>query len=276
MSESLSGMLVAFTLIAAYRFAAAPGPGRGAVLGAVAGLAALTRGEGLLLLALLLLPPLLVPALRRPGVGKGVLAGALAFALVLTPWTVRNWSTFDRPVLVATNAGTAVAGANCDSTFRGDKLGGWDPECIRAHPGNEAEHHSEALRDGIDYAADNAGRLPVVLAVRLGRVWSLYDPLQLPEGRSPAAQKLAVAMFFVLAGLSVLGVRTLRRRRVTVWILLVPIILVSVTALSTYGNMRFREPAELSLVVLAAVALDGLWRQRDRDRRRRRPETSPA
>ena len=46
------------------------------------------------------------------------------------------------------------------------------------------------------------------------------------------------------------------------WILLVPFIVVSVTALRTYGNLRFREPAEISTVVLAAVALDALWRRR--------------
>ena len=46
------------------------------------------------------------------------------------------------------------------------------------------------------------------------------------------------------------------------WILVAPFIIVAVTALATYGNLRFREPAELCLVVLAAVALDGLLRRR--------------
>ena len=34
------------------------------------------------------------------------------------------------------------------------------------------------------------------------------------------------------------------------------------TALTTYGNLRFREPAEIALVVLAAVAADELLRRR--------------
>jgi 4-amino-4-deoxy-L-arabinose transferase-like glycosyltransferase len=256
MSESLYGLLVALSLLAAYRLLEAPTVGRAAALGAVAGLAALTRGE-----ALLLLPLLLVPLLRRRSWRAAVVA-LLAFAAVLTPWTARNWIVFDRPVLVATNSGTAIAGANCDETYRGDKLGGWWPPCIRSHPGNEAEHHAEALRDGVRYAADHAGRLPVVMAARLGRVWSVYHPFQIPEGRSIRVQKLGVVTFFLLVPLAALGVLVLRRRRVSIWILLMPFVIVTVTALASYGNVRFREPAELALVVLAAIAIDALWPRR--------------
>jgi 4-amino-4-deoxy-L-arabinose transferase-like glycosyltransferase len=257
MTESLYGLLAALLLLAAYRLLDAPAAGRALVLGAVAGLAALTRGE-----ALLLLPLLLVPVLRRPGGMRIAAVAAAAFVLVLTPWTVRNWIVFDRPVLVATNSGTAIAGANCDETYAGDKLGGWWPDCIRSHPGNEAEHHSEALRDGLRYAGDHAGRLPVVLAARLGRVWSVYHPFQIPEGRSPRVQKAGVIFFFLLVPLAVGGGLALRRRGVSTWILLAPVVVVSITAVATYGNVRFREPAELSVIVLAAVGIDALWRQR--------------
>ena len=261
MTESLYGLLVALSLLAAYRLVDAPGTGRAIVLGTTLGLAALTRGE-----VLLLLPLVLVPVLRRPQGLRAALVTILAFAVVLTPWTIRNWVVFDRPVLVATNSGTAIAGANCDDTFYGDRLGGWSPPCIREHPGNEAEHHSEALRDGLRYAGDHLGRLPVVLAVRTARVWSLYDPFLVPEGRSERAQKLAVVAFFLLIPFAVAGALVLRRRRVGLWLLLVPIVLVTATALLTYGNVRFREPAELSLVVLAAVQLDALRRRRRRPR----------
>jgi 4-amino-4-deoxy-L-arabinose transferase-like glycosyltransferase len=258
MSESLLGLFVALVLLAAYRLVEAPTAGRAATLGAVAGLAALTRGE-----ALLLLPLVLLPVLFRPAGWRAALVAVLACLVVLTPWTARNWITFDRPVLVATNSGTAVAGANCDATYYEDRLGGWWQPCIREHPGtNEAEHHSMALGDGVRYAADHLGRLPVVLAARVGRVWSLYDPFQIPEGRSERVQKLGVMMFFLLVPLAVAGALTLRRRGVGVWILLVPIIVVSVIALAVYGNLRFREPAELSLVVLAAVAIDQFFRRR--------------
>jgi hypothetical protein len=77
-----------------------------------------------------------------------------------------------------------------------------------------------------------------------------------------AAFGLAAASAAALVPLAAAGALVLRRRRAGVWILLSPIVVVSVAALLTYGNQRFREPAELSLVVLAAVALDALWRGR--------------
>src|SRR4029078_10552721 len=56
MSETLYGLLTAACLLAAYWLYDKPGLGRGAVLGVLVALAALTRGEALLLLPLLLIP----------------------------------------------------------------------------------------------------------------------------------------------------------------------------------------------------------------------------
>jgi 4-amino-4-deoxy-L-arabinose transferase-like glycosyltransferase len=264
MSETLYGMLTAASLLAAYWLIDSPSAGRAVVLGALVALTALTRGE-----ALLLLPLVLIPVIWRSGAwrrdGLRVAAVALvAFLVVLTPWTARNWIVFNRPVAIATNSGTAVAGANCAVTYAsGDHLGGWYPPCIKEHPGkNEAEHHAEALKDGVRYAGDHLGRLPVVLAARLGRVWSVYKPFAIPEGRSVRVQKLGAIMFFVLVPFSAAGYVLLRRRGEVTWILLAPFIIVAVTALTTYGNLRFREPAEIALVVLAAISVDELVRRR--------------
>jgi 4-amino-4-deoxy-L-arabinose transferase-like glycosyltransferase len=257
MSESLFGLLVALSLLAAYRLLDEPSAGRAVVLGVLAGLAALTRAE-----ALLLLPLVLVPGLRRPGGPRAALVAIVALAVVLTPWAIRNWVTFDRPVLIATNSGSAIGGANCHQTYYGHQLGGWRPQCLHDHPGNEAEHMGGLRADGVRYARDHAGRLPLVLAVRLARVWNLYDPLQVPEGRSTGAEKLGVVAYFLLLGLAVVGVLSLRRRRVPLWIMLAPFVVVCVTVLVTYGNQRFREAADVSLVVLAAVGLDALLRGR--------------
>ncbi|MBN1527413.1 MAG: glycosyltransferase family 39 protein [Thermoleophilaceae bacterium] len=265
MSESLYGVLVVGTVLLAYLTMDSPAVGRALALGALGALAALTRGE-----ALVLLPLLLLPLLRSAQGRRAAALAAVAFVVVLAPWTARNWIVFDQPVVIANNSGSAVAGANCDATFYdSDFLGGWQPDCIVEHPGNEAEDLSESRRDGFRYAGDHLGRLPVVLAVRFGRVWSLYDPFQVPEGRSPRVQKLGVICFFLLVPLGIYGLVLLRRRRVPVWPLVAPFVVVSISALTTYGNVRFRQPADLTLVVLAGVGLAALVG-------RRRPGAAPA
>src|SRR4051812_2207033 len=81
-SESLYLPMVAGALLLAYD---AVGWRRAGLLGLVLGLAALTRSEAVLLL-LLLLP------FRKPKLAAVVVAG---FAVVVAPWLVRNWITFD-------------------------------------------------------------------------------------------------------------------------------------------------------------------------------------
>jgi hypothetical protein len=272
MTESLFGMLVGFSLLAAYRLVDDARPLPAALLGGLVGLAALTRGEGLFLL-----PLLLVPLVKRPGGLRAAAVVCVSFALVLSPWAIRNATTFDRPVLVATEAGETIAGANCEPVYYGEDIGKWEVDCVHTRPGtapgfDESVEFNEAGRDGIDYALDHLDRVPVVAAVRVLRTWGIWQPLQVPEGRSSDVTKAGAVAFFVLLPLAVYGVLLLRRRGVPVWILTTPVITVTLTTLVAYGSVRFRHSAELPLVVLAAVALDALTRQH----RRRRAERNVA
>jgi 4-amino-4-deoxy-L-arabinose transferase-like glycosyltransferase len=254
MTESLYGVLAASAMLAAYRLVDGPSLGRAAVLGAVLGVAALARAEALLLLALLL-----VPVLRSPGGLRAAATVCVAFVVVIAPWTIRNISAFDRPVLIATEGGETLAGANCEAVYYGSRIGLWEVSCLDFEGrGNEAEELDEEGRKGVRYALDHAERWPLVGAARFARTWGLWHPFTVPEGRRAWVQRLGAALFYVLAGLAVYGVIVLRRRRVPVWILLAPFVTVTVTALLAYGAIRFRHSAELSLVVLAGVALDRL------------------
>jgi 4-amino-4-deoxy-L-arabinose transferase-like glycosyltransferase len=259
MTESLYGALAGFALVAAYRLADRPSAGRAVVLGALVGLAALSRGEGLLLL-----PLLLVPLLRRPRGLRAAAVALLAFVVVLTPWTVRNWIEFDRPVLVATEGGETLAGANCDQAYHGDRIGTWVFTCVHFSPtGNEAAELNAAGHRAIRYARHHAGRLPLVAAARVARTWGAWAPFRTPEGRRPWVMDIGVGLYFLLIPLGIYGFVRLRRRGVPVWILMTPVVTVTVTALISYGSVRFRHSAELTLVVLAGVALDALMIARD-------------
>jgi 4-amino-4-deoxy-L-arabinose transferase-like glycosyltransferase len=261
-SESVYALCVALVLLAALRFREAPDARRGAVLGVAIAAAALTRGEALVLLGLLVVP--LAWRHRR----AGVVAGA-ACVLVLAPWLARCWIAFDQPVVISTNVGGLLAGANCDTTYAGQLLGEWDYRCLPAdRPANEAVAATRLRDQGLRYARDHAGRLPIVVAARLGRSFELFRPRQQAreeaffEGRDLRVEQAGVAVYYLLALLALAGAVLLARRRGPWWVLAAPVGMVVFVTVISYGITRFRAGAEPAIVVLAAVALDALVARR--------------
>jgi 4-amino-4-deoxy-L-arabinose transferase-like glycosyltransferase len=272
MSETLYGLLIALVLLLAYRLRDEATVWRAVGLGAVIGLAALTRAEALLLLVLL------IPAVRSLRLWA---VACLAALVVLAPWTVRNWTTFDRPVLISTNDGVTLAGSNCGATYHGRDLGSFTTSCIQpARPGdNEAQQAAAYRSEAESYAGDHAGRVPVVAAVRVLRLWGLYQPTRLAydaQNRRLAVQEAGVLFSYLLIPLAAFGAVLLRRRREPLSILLAPILLVTITCALTYGGLRLRQAAEIPLVVLAAVGAVALWQRRRGRRPRHAPSLSPV
>jgi len=267
MSETLYGALVAGGLVTALLFARAPSVRLALVLGGLIGLAALTRGEGILLVPLLALPL----ALRAPRRWQLAGASVAATAVVLAPWFIRNAIVFEEPVLISTNGNAVFVGANCGPSYHGRFVGLWQLPCYGVRPpGDESEKAAEYRNRGLDYARDHAGRVPVVVAARVGRVWDFFHPVEHQnygyfEGRSRVAGKIGLGLYYPLLALAIAGAVVLRRRRdVPLYPLLALPLLVTVTAALVYGFTRFRFAAEPALVVLAAVALDAFLRRRGR------------
>jgi hypothetical protein len=257
LAESLYGALLVAFLIAAAVAARRRSPAAFAVAGAVLGLTVLARGEALALLVLVVLPL----AVRARSVRAGA-AAAVACVLVLAPWTARNLATFERPVALTNNIGGLVQGSNCRPTYFGDAIGSWRFDCYGTRPpGDESEQATEYRRRGLAFLADNTGRLPLVVAARLGRLYELYRPwdqgvfFSAAEGRHPRAARLAVVAFWLIVPLALAGVVLLRRAGRPLLVVIAPIVLVTLVGAATYGSTRFRYAAEPSIVVLAAAAV---------------------
>jgi 4-amino-4-deoxy-L-arabinose transferase-like glycosyltransferase len=252
MSESLYGLLIAGCLLVALRLREGRSTAFAAALGALIGLAALTRSEALLLVVLLGLP-------LTWRSWRAVVALLVACVIVLAPWTIRNWSAFDRFTLISHNDSTVLAGANCDRTYRGLDLGGWRFDCIsHRHTFREGVQAARWRQEGIDYATDHASRWPVVAAVRVLRTWDLWQPrrqIQFAEGRARWAERAGVVVYFLLLPFTFAGFVLLRRRGGPFWILLAPAVLVTFSSAIGYGVPRFRHAFEISLVVTAATAM---------------------
>ena len=269
MSETLYGFFLLATLLAAVRMRERPTPWRAAAVGALLGLAALTRGEALGLLVLLVAPLawLGAPSWRgRVALGAAALA---ALALVIAPWTIRNLSTFDDPVLISSNASGLFVGANCPDTYHGDLIGSWRFQCYQAHkPGEDESTYFARMRNaGLHYAHEHVGRMPVVMLARLGRLFDVYRVRQSwyinsVEGRPAGPIRWAIRAWWLVGLLGIAGLAILVRRRARgLLVLVAPILLVMAVAVVTYGGTRFRYAAEPSFVVLAAVALGEIGRR---------------
>jgi len=248
MSETLYGVLLVGALLAAHHR-------RPVLLGALLGLAALTRGEALALVVLLV-----VPLLWRER--RALVAALAVFAVALAPWTVRNLLTFDAPVLISSNANGIFKGANCPDTYRGDLIGSWRFQCYSPpRPGeDEAQYFARQRAEGLSYLRENAGRLPAVLTARLARladVWSVEQSVYLnaQEGRLSEPTRWGIRAAWLVMLLAVAGAVVQVRRHGPLLVLLAPVALVVLVAAATYGSTRFRYGAEPSLAVLAAIAL---------------------
>lgn len=275
MSENLTVPLVVGAQLLALRLAASirwrRRLGLAAALGVVFGLAVLTR-QDLVFVAALLGVWLLVsmPAEPRRRVVT-VAVAALAATAVVAPWVWRNHRALDVAAVSTLSPTSALAGANCDSTYSGANLGSWDYDCVVAARPSQASEE-ELAEMGIteaqlvesyqsaasDHVRHHASRLPVVVAAREARAWSLWDPTDLArrdaeETRRYGWQVVArpiEAAFAVVGAVGLVGLA--RRRDPSTFVLVAPVVAVAVSVAIGYGNPRFNVVAQPSLAVAAA------------------------
>jgi 4-amino-4-deoxy-L-arabinose transferase-like glycosyltransferase len=280
MSETLAALVVALALLYAYRLIREPNIWNALIVGALCGLGALTRAELVLLVPLLAVPAALVArsvasAQRWKLAGVGVLAAAVLIA----PWVGYNLARFDEPTYLSTNDGIALLGSNCDSVYFGDGMGLTDLKCLGPNPRGDQSVDSKIYRDrAFDYIRDHKKRAVLVAFARVGRSWSLFRPWDMVsynkgEGREGWVTTLGLIAYYPLLIAAIAGWVVMRRRRGRSWPLLVPALIVTIASAATYGQTRFRGPAEPTLVVLAAVAIAAVV-ARDWPARRKQPARS--
>jgi 4-amino-4-deoxy-L-arabinose transferase-like glycosyltransferase len=253
MSETLFVLLVALAVLAAYGLRSRPAAPRAVLLGAVVGLAALTRSEAVLLVPLLIAPS----CWRLPQRAWRLLAIALASsAAVVLPWTLRNRLVFGTPILISTNACGVIAGANCPPVYGGEQLGAWELTCLAPPSGNEAVDAERWCADGLRFAREHATRLPTVVAVRFLRTWDLWPASfwTVGEGRLKTVARLGKLWLLVVAAAGAVGALRLRARGAELWPLLAPLAMVSLAGMLGWGLPRLQAGGFPSIVVLAAVA----------------------
>jgi 4-amino-4-deoxy-L-arabinose transferase-like glycosyltransferase len=270
-SEPLFVALELGALIAVIR---APHADRGlrwiAVAGVLAGLAILTRANGVVLLI-----PLLVAALSSwsaPAPRRAIRATALiaAVAVAVTPWTVRNTIEFDAFVGISTQTGYGLAGTYNEEARVDDRFtGAWRvPSGVPAFadlfaPGSDRDEAGvdAALRArAVEFAADHPGYVAEAGLWNTARLLGLTGlgwgrAVQQDLGIGPRLADLATFSFWLTGALALAGAFTAAARRLPAafWAALALLLL---SAVLISGSSRYRTPIEPFVIVLAALAVE--------------------
>ena len=108
-----------------------------------------------------------------------------------------------------------------------------------------------------EYISDHLDRLPLVAAARVGRMWGLFKPGQTTtfewslETRGRVASW--AALDYVLVPFAVFGLVVMRKRRIMIWPVVILLGIATLAAAITFGVTRNRAPAEVGLVLAAAI-----------------------
>lgn len=304
LSETVAIFTVTLAILVAYLFWEHPSWWRAVALGAAIGLAALSRSEAIALVVFVALPLALFSRGswgRR--LGLAAVSGA-AMVAVLAPWLGYNLTRFENPVLLTSSSGVVLSGASCDGSWYGPLTGSYadcfDPttlsaetqaelcaridrpaDCLATEEGvqavvlslrdprlyDESESDQPYAEQATGYIGDHLGRLPVVVAARVGRVWGVYAPFQNTrldidvENRGRTASWVGLATYWLLLPLAVAGLWSLRRRRVPILPFLAVALTVTLAAGATFGVTRYRATAEGLLVVAAVLGADAVVRR---------------
>jgi 4-amino-4-deoxy-L-arabinose transferase-like glycosyltransferase len=243
--------------------------------GALGGLAALTRESGVVLLAGLCWlawsgrPWRSWGALRAPAM---VLAVAI---LVLTPWAIRNASTFGQFEPLTTGTGYALAGAYDHESQTSRRFPAmWQAPfsdiaaTLRQNPhANEAQISSALITMSLHYVEHHPGSLVKTAYWSTKRLLNLTGPgfekwFARYEGYPDWLAVLSVYSFWLVASLALGALawpaarRIARRAPVAFWACPALMFLASVPFA---GSTRYRSPADPFVVLLAAALIAAAW-----------------
>jgi 4-amino-4-deoxy-L-arabinose transferase-like glycosyltransferase len=273
LSEPLGLLLVGALMLVLADLWEGPTLWRAALAGAVTGAVGLVRSEQFVLLVIAVVPTLLLN--RRLSTRRRLaLTGAaiLSALVVIAPWTIYNLGRFEEPVLLSTNIGGTVLAGNCPpTTYGGQLLGSYDTQCVRvlglrARDRDRSQLQTAVLRQAITNMRDNIDRLPATVLARHGRLVGAFNPSQTVRIAADWLNSAAwpvwawVASFWLVAPLAAYGGVVLRRSRTFMWPAVAPLVVVVMVVTIAYGEPRYHTPADLGLVVLAAVAIADLVR----------------
>jgi 4-amino-4-deoxy-L-arabinose transferase-like glycosyltransferase len=277
MSEPLFIVLVLAAVLSALAQRESPHRLRWAVVtGALIGLAALTRGNGLVLVVPLALLVWSDRPRRSWRAVQAPLALLAATLVVLIPWTIRNLDVFHQFVPVTTETGFIVVGTYDSLSQHLTRYPAiWLPPFAQiaridaSDPTiNEARMSGRLMTEGLDYIRAHPSSVLNTLYWNARRLLDVSPGFERwfagSESYPPQLAVISSYTFWLLLAIAAAGVlSTAGRRRIRAapaafWWCPLALILVTMPLME---STRYRSPADPFLVLMAALALveAGAW-----------------
>jgi len=229
--------------------------------GLAAGAATLVRPSWLLFTPLAGLVGILFGASRaRQAAVAGAMLGGLV--LVMLPWWARNAAVTGRFVPTTLQVGASLYdGLNPEATGASDmRFVSRLTEHVRREPGEPLEVclDRRMRQQALSWARQHPGEVARLALVKLYRLWNLWPN---EPSLSSWPVRIAVALAYVpVLLLGLYGAAGTIRGGVPYWLCWLPAVYFTALHVIFVSSIRYRQPAMLGLIVLAAGMVGGWWR----------------
>ena len=227
--------------------------------GLVAGAATLTRPSWLLFLPFLFVVLVVISSERRRAclIGLAAMAGLV---LVMLPWWIRNYSVTGRFVPTTLQLGASLYdGLNPMATgasdmqfvprFRRQELAEQDQASGQSDT-FEYRLDRRLKRAAITWAGENPGRVLKLAVVKLARMWSPWPNAE--EFQNPRLGLFVLVTYIPVAVVGIWGAVRFSRHGCAYVVCWIPAIYLTMLHVIFVSSIRYRQPAMLPLMVLAA------------------------
>jgi 4-amino-4-deoxy-L-arabinose transferase-like glycosyltransferase len=292
-SEPLYTALMLGAICAVLRWRTHGGLPMLAAAGMLAGLAALTRENGVIVLAGVAALALTGRDSRgRPHRLRAPLLVIAVGVLTIAPWTIRNAVVMRGFLPISDESGPTLVGTyNPLSQANRSEPGSWTGRVSRLPMYREAfleaPAHSQITlgsimeHDAITYAADHPAYIGTVFWQNTLRLFELHGTARIRWGAGtiglpPGITVDGAIMFYCVALLALAGVFVPATRRAPRALWIIPVLQFLTTVLVNAETPRFRTPLEPFILLLAALSLDYVSRLARPHLTRRQLTASPV
>jgi 4-amino-4-deoxy-L-arabinose transferase-like glycosyltransferase len=233
--------------------------------GVFGGIATLTRPSWLLFSPLLAIAAAIGARCDRR---QGTVAVCVLAGLVITmmPWWIRSYYLTGRFVPTVLWVGPSLYDGwnpKADGSSNMEFVSRFEEKLLaadEAEPRKKVEPPFEyrfdrLMRDeAVAWAKSHPGRVLTLAAIKLQRMWNIWP--NEPAFRNFWARLGIAAAYIPLLLAALVGAWQIRYRRFDLLLLLGPAVYLSMLHAIFVGSLRYRQPAMLTLAILAAVAVD--------------------